>query len=109
MIEWFYIKSKLTCVEECEENHTHNAHHNECISHCKLGQILQNGICVNYCDYGFFRNELARICDPCDKPCLTCSETSTNCNSCEEPFYLLFGSPNTCVEECPEGFSGGNK
>lgn len=45
---------------------------------------------------------VSRVCAPCTFPCLTCSNTQTNCTSCNStianPYFLLIGS---CLQVCP--------
>ena len=71
---------------------------------CKENEYLQNGDCLPNCNVGWFPDK-TRVCQPCQKPCVTCSVKANNCITCTNGFKLL---PNktgekTCVDTCPDG------
>jgi hypothetical protein len=55
--------------------------------------------CIEKCPVGTFPNK-EKICELCDRKCLTCLEHPENCVSCREPF---FHNGTTCATICPDG------
>jgi surface protein len=118
------IPEETKCVINCslfeEKRYSFNY---ECYESCPKRSYLLEGftceelICENFYDYeqkncideipeGYFLNdtELQTI-DMCHPDCKTCdqkeSENNTNCLSCFEEKYLLYGN---CVSHCERGF-----
>ena len=119
-----YIPEEAKCEIKCnifeDKKYSFN---NECYESCPKRTYLLEGficiglICEHYYDYeqmncideipeGYFLNdtELQTI-DKCHPDCKTCdkkgSENNTNCRTCFEEKYLLYGN---CVSHCENGF-----
>lgn len=58
-----------------------------CLSCVDLNKVLTNDYkCVDFCPPGYYNH--SRICELCNYPCLTCSNTSQICLSCYQPYIL---------------------
>lgn len=60
----------------------------------------QTSTCVSVCPTGYYGS--VDVCVPCSSLCLTCSGTSTYCESCNTTLYVLHN--NTCISTCPTGY-----
>ena len=124
--DMIFLPEEAKCIINCSifENRKYSFNY-ECYESCPKRSYLLNNegftceklICEYYYDYeqkncineipeGFFLNdtELQTI-DICHPDCKTCnkkeSENTTNCRSCFEEKYLLYGN---CVSHCENGF-----
>ena len=124
--DMIFLPEETKCVINCSiyEDRKYSFNY-ECYESCpKRSYLLENErfkceelICEHYYDYeqkncideipeGYFLNdtELQTI-DMCHPDCKTCdekeSENSTNCRSCFEEKFLLYGN---CVSHCENGF-----
>ena len=124
--DMIFLPEEAKCIINCSifENRKYSFNY-ECYESCPKRSYLLNNegftceklICEYYYDYeqkncineipeGFFLNdtELQTI-DICHPDCKTCnkkeSENTTNCRSCFEERYLLYGN---CVSHCENGF-----
>ncbi|KAL4452986.1 hypothetical protein ABPG73_011067 [Tetrahymena malaccensis] len=57
-----------------------------------------NNKCVSSCPDGTYANEQSKICNPCDKSCKTCIN-STSCVICDPKYPYFLNS--LCVSQCP--------
>jgi proprotein convertase subtilisin/kexin type 5 len=71
---------------------------------CSVGTYYnsQTNTCVNSCPTNTYANSFARSCLACLIPCLTCSNSATNCLTCVTSggkYLLLYN--NQCYSTCP--------
>ena len=55
--------------------------------------------CTEKCDPGFFEGK-NKICELCNRKCLTCTGGPDNCLTCRNPY---FHNGTTCALTCPDG------
>uniref|UniRef100_A0A3Q2PFS0 Fraser extracellular matrix complex subunit 1 n=1 Tax=Fundulus heteroclitus TaxID=8078 RepID=A0A3Q2PFS0_FUNHE len=78
----------IRCHPSCES--CSGAGHSSCTSCPPNAVLLPSGLCAPKCPVGYHDNGL-RICQACDRQCLTC-DTAGVCTSCRDPTkVLLFG------------------
>lgn len=84
---YFFDEPKLKCFP-CHESCTtcYGPGNNKCYG-CSANFVMQNGVCVRSCDFGYLENSETRQCmNPsykCDKSCKTCSTNPSFCLSCD--------------------------
>ncbi|KCV73472.1 hypothetical protein H696_01011 [Fonticula alba] len=87
------------CGPECAScQFTSNICQMSCHS-CNSGYFLHNSECIRYCPQGYYENASARMCSPCQAPCVTCSKSMDACLSCSTG--LLHVDAYACVSVCP--------
>ncbi|KAL9986144.1 hypothetical protein ACROYT_G000235 [Oculina patagonica] len=59
--------------------------------------------CVDECGEGYFKVKGRQECGVCMASCLTCSNSASNCISCDKPRFLR---DNTCRTYCGDGYYG---
>lgn len=61
---------------------------------------------MNPCPDGYYADTVTSTCYPCNKYCLICSNTSTNCSVCQTtgPWISYLKAPNTCTTNCGNQF-----
>lgn len=72
---------------------------------CKGQFYSYKGECVTTCPEGFFKDDLRKLCVPCDSKCKICqskvNSEGEKCLSCRAPFYLWNGK---CIDNCGKGY-----
>lgn len=88
-VSGFFLDENKTCVQNCIEPFWGST-----------------GACVEKCQASEFQSvETDRLCLKCRYTCKTCDKVSTNCTSCNYPYFL---NPNTnvCEKKCSDDLWG---
>ena len=89
-----------TC-QRCEFNATDN-NRESCI-YCNQGYYYLNGQCLSQCPIGTYISTENNSCIYCDQSCLTCTNYSTICTSCNSG-QIYDSVNNKCISQCPSGY-----
>jgi hypothetical protein len=101
---YYYTPSSGYQCAPCNDSCAKCSSSTQCTT-CRAGYYILEGAtssnCVQTCPLNYYLSK-DNICKPCSIYCITCTETSTNCQTCQP--NALYLAPSQCLGKCPEGY-----